>query len=116
MLRILNPDGLFPVCSHDGCDKLAEDGYCEATCCLGLNPRRAYCSEHSHRPSRVLEILGHSVNQQMFERDEVRQIVMSMWAGAGLVYESAGYFDMKRRIDIERARRAAMQQPEKDAG
>lgn len=106
-IRILNGDGRYPVCSQAGCRMLALAGYCEAGCCVGFNPRKAYCSEHSHQPERVLEILGHSTRKESFTRAEVRKILLSIWHGAGLVMENAGKFEMER--DIEMARSAAAQ-------
>lgn len=96
--------GKYPGCAHGGCCQPALDGYCEATCCVGYIPRKAYCSEHSHRPTRVLEILGHRPTQETFTRDEVRSIVMALWIGAGMVYESAGKMEMER--DLATAARA----------
>ena len=104
MITVLDPDGLHPKCAHPGCIRLADDGYCEAGCCLGFQLRRAFCSEHSHRPTRVLEILGYPPERDTFTRDEVRRVVMAMWAGAGLVYESAGKIEMDREIEKARAR------------
>lgn len=103
VIRIFNADGLHPVCAHEGCKMLALAGYCEASCCVGYNPRRAYCSEHSHAPQRVLEILGHGPSKPSYSRDEVLQVVRSMWAGAGLVMENAGKFEMEQ--DLAEARR-----------
>lgn len=106
MDRMVMIHGNIPGCSQGGCLKAGTDGYCEAGCCIGLNPRCAYCSEHSHRPARVLEILGHAATKESFTRDEVRRIVMSMWAGAGLVYESAGHFEMLREMEWAESARA----------
>lgn len=110
VIRILNGDGHYPHCVEANCRMLAMDGYCEATCCVGYQPRRAYCSEHSHRPTRVLEILGHHPTQSSFTRAEVRRLVMALWAGAGLVYESAGKFEMERDLEQTRATAAQREQ------
>lgn len=107
MINLLDPDGAYPKCAHPGCTKLAQDGYCDAGCCIGFTPRRAYCSEHSHRPDRVLEILGAPVVKQEFTRDEVRRIVMAMWQGAGQVYQSEGRLAMERDVAWRRAAREA---------
>lgn len=114
VVRVLGAD--FPACAHEGCRKHGEDGYCEAACCLhklvvidgkvndDVNAQpKAYCSEHSHRPTRLLEILGHSHAKQTFTRDEVRRIVMAMWAGAGMVFEASGYLQMLQDIEANRA-------------
>lgn len=113
MITIMNGDGKYPGCAHDGCSMLAVDGYCEAACCA--SQRRAYCSAHSHRPDRVLEILGHWFDQATFSRDEVRRLVMLMWNGAGEVYAASGKLDMERDILRARARAAAEQQQQQQA-
>lgn len=99
----------YPQCAHDGCERAATDGYCLATCCNGYQAPRAYCSEHSHRPTRLLEILGHSPAKSTFTRDEVRNLVMSLWAGAGLVFEAEGYLAMHRDAQMARDAMARMQ-------
>lgn len=110
-IHILNPDGLYPTCSEPGCKMLAVAGYCRALCCMTIDgPPKAYCSEHSHMPAAVLEVLGHAYTKKTYARDEVLDIVRSMWAGAGLVLENAGKFEMEQRIARERARRAALEQ------
>lgn len=86
----------FPTCSHPGCQKVAEDGYCDATCCKS---QKAYCSEHSHRPIKVLEILGYTANGfDYFTIEQVLDIVKAMWVGAGMVFESAGYLKMLQEV------------------
>lgn len=101
-VRVLGGD--YPLCAHEGCRKLAEDGYCEASCCRGSF--KAYCSEHSHRPTHVLEVLGHAPTQETFTRAEVRDILLAMWIGAGMVFESAGKLAMMRDLEVARAARS----------
>lgn len=108
MIQILDGDGLHPKCAHHGCKMLAIAGYCEASCCVGYNPRKAYCNLHSHAPQRVLEVLGHAPTQDSYTVEEVLQVVRSMWAGAGLVMENAGKFEMERDLANERTRRRLM--------
>lgn len=103
MIKVLGAD--FPMCAHDGCKKHGEDGYCLASCCCDDDgePRSlAYCSEHSHRPALLLEILSYPPSQQTFTRDEVERIVKAMWIGAGMVFESGGYFSMIRDVRLKR--------------
>lgn len=90
----------WPPCSQLGCKMLAMDGYCEASCCLGKNA--AYCSEHSHRPTMLLEVLGHAATKSSFTREEMETVIKSMWAGAGMVFEASGYLRLQREVEIKR--------------
>lgn len=98
MVKVLGKD--FPACAHAGCNKHGEDGYCLAGCCFAEG--KAYCSEHSHRPTQLLEILGYEHDQTAFTRDEVRRIILAMWSGAGLVFESSGYMLMLKHLKAKR--------------
>lgn len=102
-MSVTKVHGAYPTCSHPRCNNHGDDGYCTATCCVvdnddpGLAPK-AYCTEHSHRPTKVLEILGHAHDQQSFTRAEVERILRAMWVGAGMVFEAEGYFAMNRDV------------------
>lgn len=108
MIKVLGPG--YPGCAYPGCKKHGEDGYCLASCCPPdhFGGLRAYCSEHSHRPTMLLEVLGYDPHLVSFTRADVEHIVKAMWVGAGMVFESQGYLLMLRQI---KAQRAAAGQP-----
>lgn len=101
-LQIIGSD--VPACSEPGCQQLAMDGYCFASCCV--ETKRAYCAFHSHRPAMLLELLGHPAQQETFTGVEVRAIMMAMWKGAGNIFEAQGYLELMKDVAKERIRKA----------
>lgn len=97
-VTILGSD--FPICEHPDCKMLAQDGYCLAECCN--DGPHAYCAQHSHRPAMLLEMLGHSSKQDVYNAGEVRNIILAMWKGAGNIFEAQGYLMMMKEIAFKR--------------
>lgn len=100
-VEVLGSD--YPHCKVEGCNKLAQDGYCEASCCAHLpKEERTLCNGHSHRPQLVLDALGFPADKESYSRADVLRIARAMWMGASLVIESGGYFGMLRDLKAKR--------------